>query len=135
MKATKNIKKLAVNKDCTEIFNRVLNKPEHEGVTHQLGGFIFRFFSATKLQTSSGEISEVNRIHFELLHFNQNMVGGWTTIEEGFRKDFYNFLERLDIYAEYKSEFRNCLTKYCQMLEMIETLPEQSSKQTKKMKI
>ncbi|HVI42038.1 MAG TPA: hypothetical protein VM577_15410 [Anaerovoracaceae bacterium] len=136
MAVTKNIKKLAPNKYCSEMFNRILKKPEHENMNHHIGNFIFRFFTATMLAVENGAtICEVQRIHVELLRIDLESSNRWMILEEGFRADFHNFLERLSLYADYKNEFRNSFNGYCLMLEMSDLLPEKSNKQAGRMKI
>lgn len=55
------MKRLGVNQKLHEIFNRVLNKPEHEGKPHQLGDFIFTFNRVT-LFNIEREISSPTKI-------------------------------------------------------------------------
>ncbi|HDR9188612.1 TPA: hypothetical protein QDB51_002687 [Burkholderia vietnamiensis] len=46
-------KKLGVNQELDQLFNRVLNKPEYENQLHEFGDYIFAFSKATWFSSSA----------------------------------------------------------------------------------
>lgn len=118
--------KLGINQELEVLFNRVLNKPEHEGKAHYFGACAFTFRNVKKVvRVQDGNcidrpysIVEQDRLYFSIA---STPVGGWIcpTLDGDF-KDIPDVIGR--IYGKEKKMFRDGLTKYLRMLELNEKL-------------
>lgn len=144
------MKRLGVNQQLHELFNRVLNKPEHENKTHHFGNYIFAFSNATKfLPTGDGrDLLQVEG--FNLTIFRRVKIHRFGSAVEclhdcihgnQFATDLAEAMGKIgriykgDKIISGKYEFRSQFTAYLNYLDMSEKLGDKSSKQTTKNKI
>ncbi|MBY4717499.1 MULTISPECIES: hypothetical protein [Burkholderiaceae] len=135
------MKRLGVNQKLHEIFNRVLNKPEHEGKPHQFGDFIFTFnrvtlFNIEREISSPTKITQVDGFYFNLLYrWRDNCWDQWISPSCQAQCNLTDMMKKVHGYEEKKIEFRKQFTAYLNYLDMNEKLGDGSGKKSVKSKI
>ncbi|WP_175888087.1 hypothetical protein [Burkholderia contaminans] len=134
------MKRLGVNQKLNELFNRVLNKPEHENKPHQFGDFIFSFNRVTMFnleQKSEGtKVTQVEGFYFTLLQNWKNTR--WSQIVSSSNQaqpSLTEMMKKFSGYEEDKIKFRYQFTKYLNCLDMNEKLRDIPGRKSAKNKI
>lgn len=116
--------KLGINQELEVLFNRVLNKPEHEGVAHYIGDCMFSFSHVVEVSffSSNGEghqPRETQKIFFSVSIPPNEGDYYWAQ----FSTTCCSLPELLSkINGALKVKFRRSLSKYLQKMELTEKL-------------
>lgn len=118
--------RLGINQELEVLFNRVLNKPEHQETVHYCGNFAFTFHRVKKVVRHADSyfmdcqysLLEQDRLYFSIATLP--IEGFYGPTLDGDFKDIPDVIGRL--YGDDKSLFRDALTKYLKMLELTDKL-------------
>jgi len=120
-------KKLGVNQELDQLFNRVLNKPEYENQLHEFGPFTLMFHSYFHvLRQERGFYVELHELYkFENPIYRERRY----TIRNGFVRTFKDVLSK-DVTGGFLERFREEFTRYLHSIELHEKLQYMPEKKT-----